>query len=205
MDVDLPMQPAGDLFGEVEERIGVGITHDQDVDIGGWRTRLALVSRGPRAVDICLPYAIEARQRLGEQRHRAEGSGYEIAQRVKQRRVRAGPDEATASQSPIGQDATIDQPDNLSQNRRSGHREVGGQLGDGVLAFRVQEHECEQLALQLRSQYRKQTRQHFHWTQDIMRPAKVTLRNRIDADPHVGHLAVEPASWSVLLGAIQPA
>ncbi|MBQ0983744.1 hypothetical protein KBZ10_04240 [Streptomyces sp. F63] len=52
MDVDLTAKPAGHLLGEIEERVGIGITHNEDIDIGGGRPRFAAVPGGPRAMDI---------------------------------------------------------------------------------------------------------------------------------------------------------
>ncbi len=64
MDVDLTAKPAGYLLGKIEERVGIGITHNEDIDIRGGRPRFAAVPGGPRAVDIGPLHPFELRQRL---------------------------------------------------------------------------------------------------------------------------------------------
>ncbi|MEU7294068.1 hypothetical protein AB0A76_12805 [Streptomyces exfoliatus] len=43
MDVDLTTQASGRLLGKVEERVGIGVTHNEDIHIGGRRPRLTVV------------------------------------------------------------------------------------------------------------------------------------------------------------------
>ncbi|MDW4910536.1 hypothetical protein RB628_35720 [Streptomyces sp. ADMS] len=47
MDIDLTTQPSGRLLSEDEERVGIGITHDEDIHIGGRRPQLTVVPSGP--------------------------------------------------------------------------------------------------------------------------------------------------------------